>query len=129
MDNRAIQLTDEQMRDFIINGYIKVKTDFPASFHEHIYQQVDAMFEQTGNWGNNVLPLIPEIQQVFEHPIVHGAMQGVLGSNYMMPHTATVITIREEAVDRVFIRILMKVMNRFVGINVVGRWGFTIRKT
>ncbi len=87
MGIQSIQLTDEQMRDFIINGYIKVKTDFPPSFHEQIYQQVDAMFEQTGNWGNNVLPLIPEIQQVFDHPVVHGAMQGVLGANYMMhPH-------------------------------------------
>ena len=87
MKNQAIQLTDEQMRDFIINGYIKVKTDFPPSFHEHIYQQLDVMFEQTGNWGNNVLPLIPEIQDVFDHPVVHGAMQGVLGENYMMhPH-------------------------------------------
>ncbi len=75
------------MRDFIINGYIKVKTDFPPSFHEDIYNKVNEMFEQTGNWGNNVLPLIPEIQEVFEHPIVHGAMQGVLGTKYMMhPH-------------------------------------------
>ena len=60
--NQAIQLTDAQMRDFIINGYVKVKTDFPPSFHESIFQHLDAMFEQTGNLGNNVLPLIPEIQ-------------------------------------------------------------------
>ena len=87
MKNQALPLTDEQMRDFIINGFIKVKTDFPPSFHEHIFQQLDAMFEQTGNWGNNVLPLIPELQHVFEQPIVHGAMQGVLGANYIMhPH-------------------------------------------
>lgn len=87
MNIQGIQLTDEQMRDFIINGYITVKTDFPASFHEQIFQQLEVMFEKTGNWGNNVLPLIPEIQHVFEHPVVHGAMQGVLGANYMMhPH-------------------------------------------
>ena len=42
------------------------------------------MFEDTGNLGNNVLPLIPEIQEVFDHPGVHGAMQGVLGENYAM---------------------------------------------
>ena len=72
------------MRDFIINGYVKVKVDFPPSFHENAYQQLDAMFEQTGNLGNNVLPLIPEIQEVFDHPVVHGAMQGVLGENYAM---------------------------------------------
>ena len=84
MSNHALKLTDAEMRDFIINGYVKVKVDFPPSFHENVYQQLDAMFEGTGNLGNNVLPLIPEIQEVFDHPLVHGAMQGVLGENYAM---------------------------------------------
>ena len=87
MNNHALQLTDKQMQDFIINGYIKVKPDFPPSFHENVYEQLEAMFEQTGNLGNNVLPLIPEMQEIFDHPRVHGAMQGVLGSDYVMhPH-------------------------------------------
>ena len=87
MNRPTLQLTDEQMRDFIINGYIKVKPDFPPSFHENVYEQLNAMFEHTGNLGNNVLPLIPEMQEVFDHPVVHGAMQGVLGSDYVMhPH-------------------------------------------
>jgi HEAT repeat protein len=84
MNNHALRLTDEEMRDFIINGYVKVKVDFPPSFHENVYEQLEAMFEQTGNLGNNVLPLIPEIQEIFDHPVVHGAMQGVLGSDYVM---------------------------------------------
>ena len=84
MSRHAVQLTDEEMRDFVVNGYVKVKTDFPPSFHEHIYEQLNVMFEQTGNLGNNVLPVIPEIQAVFDHPVVHGAMQGVLGSDYVM---------------------------------------------
>ncbi|MDE0686008.1 MAG: HEAT repeat domain-containing protein [Candidatus Poribacteria bacterium] len=87
MNRPTLPLTDEQMRDFIINGYVKVKTDFPSSFHANIRQQLDAMFEETGNLGNNLLPAIPEIQEVFDHPVVHGAMQGVLGSDYVMhPH-------------------------------------------
>ena len=84
MSKHALRLTDEEMRDFIVNGYVKVKTDFPPSFHENVRQQLDTMFEETGNLGNNVLPLIPEIQEIFDHPIVHGAMQGVLGSDYVM---------------------------------------------
>ena len=84
MDNYALKLTDEEMRDFIINGYVTVKVDFPPSFHENIYQRLDDMFEKTGNLGNNVLPLIPEIQEVFDHPTVHGAMQSVLGEEYVM---------------------------------------------
>ena len=87
MNRPTLQLTDEEMRDFIINGYVKVKTDFPSSFHENICQQLDTMFEETGNLGNNLLPAIPEIQEVFDHPVVHGAMQGVLGADYVMhPH-------------------------------------------
>lgn len=87
MNKHALKLTDNQMRDFIINGYVKVQTDFPPSFHQNIFEQLDAMFEQTGNLGNNVLPLIPEMQEIFDHPVVHGAMQGVLGSDYVMhPH-------------------------------------------
>ena len=87
MNKPALQLTDEEMRDFIVNGYVKVKTDFSPSFHENICQQLDTMFEHTGNLGNNLLPFIPEIQEVFDHPVVHGAMQGVLGSDYIMhPH-------------------------------------------
>ena len=84
MNKPALQLTDKEMQDFIINGYVKIKTDFPTSFHENIRQQLDTMFEETGNLGNNVLPLIPEIQEVFDHPTVHGAMQGVLGKDYVM---------------------------------------------
>ena len=84
MSNHALQLTDEEMRDFIINGYVKIQPDLPPSFHENVRQQLDTMFEETGNLGNNVLPLIPEIQEVFDNPVVHGAMQGVLGENYVM---------------------------------------------
>ena len=84
MNRSTLRLTDQEMRDFIIDGYVKVNTDFPPSFHEKIRQQLDTMFEDTGNLGNNVLPLIPEIQEVFDHPRVHGAMQGVLGENYVM---------------------------------------------
>lgn len=84
MSNHTLKLTDEEMRDFIINGYVKVKVDFPPSFHENVYQQLNEMFEGTGNLGNNVLPLIPEIQEVFDHPLVHGAMQSVLGEDYAM---------------------------------------------
>ena len=84
MDSHVRELTEAEIQDFIVNGYIKVKADFPPGFHENIYQRLDAMFEDTGNLGNNVLPLIPEIQAIFQHPAVVGAMQGVLGENYAM---------------------------------------------
>lgn len=84
MANQKNLLNDEEMRRFIIDGYIKIQTDFPANFHQTIFQQVEDMFENQGNLGNNLLPLVPEIQQVFSHPAVHGALTSTLGENYVM---------------------------------------------
>lgn len=84
MANQKNLLSDEEMRRFIIDGYIKIQTDFPTNFHQTIFQQVEDMFENQGNLGNNLLPLIPEIQQVFSHPAVHGALTSALGENYVM---------------------------------------------
>ena len=55
MENQESLLNDEEMRRFIIDGYIKIQTDFPANFHETIFQQVEDMFENQGNLGNNLL--------------------------------------------------------------------------
>lgn len=84
MENQEYLLNDEEMRRFIIDGYIKIQTDFPTNFHKTIFQQVEDMFENQGNLGNNLLPLIPEIQQIFSHPAVHGALTSTLGENYVM---------------------------------------------
>ena len=84
MDNQKNLLNDEEMRRFIIDGYIKIQTDFSRDFHQTIFQQVEDMFGNQGNLGNNLLPLIPEIQQVFSHPAVHGALISTLGENYVM---------------------------------------------
>ncbi len=84
MDTQENLLNDEEMRRFIIDGYIKIQTDFSRDFHQTIFQQVEDMFGNQGNLGNNLLPLIPEIQQVFSHTAVHGALTSTLGENYVM---------------------------------------------
>ena len=86
LENRYL-FNDNQMQDFIVNGYVTVKTDLPASFHEHIYNQLNAVVEAEGNPGNNVLPRIPEIQQVFDQPVIRGAFTSILGPDFIMhPH-------------------------------------------
>ena len=80
-------LSDEQMQYFIANGYINIKTDLPADFHEAIFQEAEAVFENEGNPGNNLVPRIPEIQEIFDHPTVDGALRGLVGPNYYThPH-------------------------------------------
>lgn len=86
LENRYL-FNDNQMHDFIVNGYVTIKTDLPASFHEHIYSQLNSVVEAEGNPGNNVLPRIPEIQQVFDQPDIRGAFTSILGPDYIMhPH-------------------------------------------
>ena len=78
------KLTDAQMQDFIVNGYLTVQTDLPRSFHETIYRKTQEYTEKEGNLGNNILPRAPELQAVFEDPAVRGAFTSILGENYAM---------------------------------------------
>ena len=87
MIDKKYLLADEQMQHFIVNGYVIVNTDLPASFHDFIYDQTEIVFEKEGNPGNNLLPKIPEIQAVFDEKQVIGGLTSVLGEDYyMQPH-------------------------------------------
>lgn len=77
-------LNDEQMRHFLAYGYVKLKTELPASFHQAVYERTQAVFEKEGNPGNNILPRVPQIQRVFDDPVVRGALTSVLGPDYTM---------------------------------------------
>ena len=74
MTDSKYLLTDEQMQHFIGNGYINIKTDLPSDLHQAIFQEAEAIFEKEGNPGNNLVPRIPEIQDMFDHPTVDGAV-------------------------------------------------------
>ena len=80
-------LSDAQMRHFVVNGFVTVTTDLPAQFHDAVYEKTVTVFDKEGNPGNNLLPRIPEIQQVFDDPNVIGALTSLLGEDYyMQPH-------------------------------------------
>ncbi|MBT3344558.1 MAG: phytanoyl-CoA dioxygenase [Gemmatimonadetes bacterium] len=77
-------LTDEQMRDFIVDGYVVLRSSLPASFHQQIYDRTLQVFEDEGNPGNNILPRVPQLRHVFDDPSVRGALTSVLGPDYIM---------------------------------------------
>ncbi len=80
-------LTDEEVQRFIVDGCMTVHADYPPSFHANIHDQIETVFEKEGNPGNNILPRIPQIGQVFEHPNVKGALTSLLGPGYILnPH-------------------------------------------
>lgn len=80
-------LSDEQMRQFISHGYVVLKTDFPEGFHQKLRTKFEDVVDKEGNPGNNALPRVPEMQEVFKHPTIRGALTSVLGENHIMhPH-------------------------------------------
>ena len=80
-------LNDQQMQDFIRQGYIVVNADLPLTVHQSIHQQIDTIFESTGNPGNDILPKVPDLYKVLQHPAVHGVLSSILGPDYMLhPH-------------------------------------------
>jgi len=86
-------LADEQMRGFIVNGFVKVQTDLPADLHQRIFDKTDAIFgrsttsERRYNPLNNILPMVHELQDVLESPQVQGALASILGNGFVLhPH-------------------------------------------
>jgi hypothetical protein len=87
MADDPILLTDQEVQQFIVSGYTIVQADYPPAFHEAICTKLDGVLESEGNMGNNILPRVPEIAHVFEHPGVRGALTSLLGEGYVMnPH-------------------------------------------
>ena len=84
-----IPLTDEQLRQFISAGYLPLQSSLPASYHRLIFERFDQISQSYGHFGNNLLPLVPELGELFEDPVVNGALQTVLGKDFSMhPHRA-----------------------------------------
>jgi hypothetical protein len=85
MVDKRYLLSDDAMRDFIVNGYVVVKPALPPDFHKSVFQQTLGIIEKGENLGNNnLLPRVPMLQQVFDDPAVHGALTSILGQNYVM---------------------------------------------
>ncbi len=87
MPATPLLLTDDQMRHFIAHGYLLLQTDFSEDFHAALNARISAVIQEEGNPGNNILPRVPEVQEIFRHPVVTGAISSVLGADYIMqPH-------------------------------------------
>src|SRR5260370_18982562 len=79
------------MQRFVAHGYLLLQTQLPESFHQRIFERFDALVgdEAKLNPGNNLLPAVPELTQIFADPVVRGALTSVVGPDYVMhPHRA-----------------------------------------
>ena len=74
-----LRLTDDQMRQYIVNGYLVFKPDLPDGLHENIRQKIAYVLDNEYNPGNNILPRVPDMHHVLDSPEVRGALISVLG--------------------------------------------------
>ena len=86
-DTAGHLLTDEAVQQFIEDGYVLVQSGVPDLVHRAIFDRLEEALTDGGNPGNNLLPRIPEIQQVLEDPVLQGALTSLLGPDYILnPH-------------------------------------------
>lgn len=69
-EKQPLLLTDEQMREFITNGCLILKTDFSQAFHDSLLEQLNTVYAEEGNPGNNLLPRIREVQKYSTIPLL-----------------------------------------------------------
>ena len=89
VDTTPKLLTDEQVSSFIANGYLHLQPELPEAFHRNLFARFAGLAGEDNdeNPGNNLLPIVPELQLVFDDPVIKGALTSVLGDGYMMhPH-------------------------------------------
>ena len=84
-----VLLNDKQINHFLANGYLQLDTQLPFDYHQSMFDKFKEIIGEDNDFnpGNNLLPVVPEINLVFDDPIIKGALISVLGENYMMhPH-------------------------------------------
>eukprot|EP00936_MAST-01D_sp_MAST-1D-sp1_P002736 g2736.t1 len=90
MDDRApkpVPLDEFSLRDFVVNGFVRLNVQLPLSFHDLIFNRTYAVLRDEFNHGNNVLARIPQLRRLLADPVVDGALRSVLGPEYILhPH-------------------------------------------
>lgn len=91
MDSKAaihrVLLNDDQVSRFITDGYLVLDSGVLEDVNQAIYKRLQYVLHEEGNPGNNILPAVPELQNVLDSPTVRGALESILGQNYILhPH-------------------------------------------
>ena len=72
-------LNDDQVADFVINGYHIVQTPFPSKFHDEIYSKLNNL---SSNPGDKINIAVSELDEIYDHPSLRGPLQSLLGEGY-----------------------------------------------
>jgi Phytanoyl-CoA dioxygenase (PhyH) len=87
----ATLLTCKQIESFVRDGFLVISpedlTCVATQDHAHIFDSCVRLYENSANVGNNILPAIPAVHSIIHDPTVRGALQSLLGSDFMLhPH-------------------------------------------
>ena len=79
MSDAPILLTDEAMQGFVREGYVTVQSALPKSYHDAMYARLEPLEEDGLVGHNNLLPMVPELRELLDEPVVRGALLSILG--------------------------------------------------
>ena len=66
-------LTADQIWQFLSEGYLVLDPQVSPEIHAKAREKLDWVLKKEGNPGNNVLPAVPELQDVLDSPVICGA--------------------------------------------------------
>ena len=82
-------LGDDQVREFIANGFLRLTPDVDPSLHVEIDALVRYACEKESWHGNNIVSRIPKLHHIVRCPVVDGALESIAGPGYYFhPHRA-----------------------------------------
>ena len=81
MSSENLLLDDDAVLKFVARGYHLVHPELPVGLNERICSACSALTE---NPGNGIYAAVPELQEVYQHPVVRGALASLLGTDYRM---------------------------------------------
>ena len=79
MSDAPILLTDEAMQGFVREGYVTVQSSLPKSYHDAMYARLEPLEEDGLVGHNNLLPMVPELGELLDEPVVRGALLSTPG--------------------------------------------------
>ena len=81
-------LNDDQVRRFIADGFLVLDSGMEPAFHSGVTEALDFSFKvESLRLADNLVPRIPQLQDLLESPRVHGAVSSLLGADFAWtPH-------------------------------------------
>ena len=72
-------LNDDQVREFIANGFLRLTPDVPPDTHKEVDALLRFAVEREAWYGNNILARVPKMHDVLNCPVVRGALTSIAG--------------------------------------------------